>query len=236
MPRPIIRGGNGLPPEISEKRDNAANGATLGMYRARSVAEMRETIDRYQSMTANLLAADAAGDVYYSEGGPVAHVTDEQLARCADRRGILDGSGEQCQWGSDPDAAAAGIFGPSRLPKLIRSDYATQSNDSYWLVNEHEPITGIPSVAGTGGLPPGRGGESGERTLRTRSGFEMVARRLSGEDGLPGKRFTLATLQEVALANKVKAGELLRGLGRLRAGQSLERRPRCARDDTRIRR
>jgi acyl-homoserine-lactone acylase len=190
--------------------NNAANGATLGMYRARSVAQMRETIDRSQSMTANLLAADGAGDVYFSEGGPVAHVTDEQLTLCADSRSILDGSREQCQWGSDPDAAAAGIFGPSHLPTLIRSDYVTQSNDSYWLVNEHEPITGIPSVVGTGGLPPGRGGESGERTLRTRSGFEIVARRLSGEDGLPGKRFTLATLQEVALANKVKAGELLR--------------------------
>lgn len=190
--------------------NNGANGGTLGMYRARSVGDVRRNVERYQSIPVNLLAADVAGDVYYAESGPVAHVTDAQLAHCADARGNLDGSRQACQWGSDPDATAPGIFGPGNLPKLLRSDYATQSNDSYWLVNEAAPITGIPSVVGNSGFPPGRGGESSERTLRTRSGFEMVAKRLSGRDGRPGNRFTREALQELALANRVKSGQLLR--------------------------
>ena len=41
-----------------------------------------------------------------------------------------------------------GIFGPSHLPHLLRNDYVTNSNDSYWLSNPHHPLTGFARIIG----------------------------------------------------------------------------------------
>src|SRR5207244_12899112 len=61
---------------------------------------------------------------------------------------VLDGSRSACNWDSDPDAAIPGIFGPSHLPHLLRSDYVTNSNNSFWLSNPHEPLTGFARIIG----------------------------------------------------------------------------------------
>ena len=101
---------------------------------------------------------------------------------------MIDGSRSSCQWDTDPDSAAPGLYGPSNLPSLIRSDYVTNSNDSFWLTNPAEPLTGFNRNLGD---------TDDERTLRTRSGLRMVEERLGGSDGLPGNRFTLDNLQEL---------------------------------------
>jgi acyl-homoserine-lactone acylase len=113
----------------------------------------------------------------------------------------MDGTRSACQWGNDPDAVAPGIFGPANLPHLFRNDYVTNSNDSFWLSNPEEPLTGFNQFLGAVGT---------ERTLRTRSGLQMVQQRLDGSDGLGDPRFTLEQLQTLTLSNQNEAGQLLR--------------------------
>jgi acyl-homoserine-lactone acylase len=104
-------------------------------------------------------------------------------------------------WGTDPDAAAPGIFGPSNLPQLFRTDFVTNSNDSFWLTNPAEPLTGF-----NGSL----GSVESERTLRTRSGLVMVQQRLAGTDGQAGEKFTFEQLQTLMLSNEAYTGQILR--------------------------
>src|SRR5207244_13616961 len=114
---------------------------------------------------------------------------------------VLDGSRSSCQWGSDPDAVEPGTFGPSHMPHLFRSDYVENSNDSFWLTNPHQPLTGFARIIGN---------ERSARSLRTRSGLVMIEQRLHGTDGDPGNKFTLPLLQKMVFADRQYAGELFR--------------------------
>ena len=70
---------------------------------------------------------------------------------------LMDGSRSDCEWGTDPDAPAPGIFGPGNLPTLERLDWVANMNDSYWLTNPAEPVTGYNGILGPEGT---------ERSLR----------------------------------------------------------------------
>jgi acyl-homoserine-lactone acylase len=173
---------------------------TLEIQRARSVREAKAILDRHQGWPVNWIGADAGGEVLYADPGPVAHVTDAQAAACAVPGG-LDGSRSACQWGSDPDAAVPGIFGPGRLPHLFRSDWVANMNSSYWLTNPAQPLEGYARMLGD---------ERAQRSLRTRLGIHMVQERLAGRDGHAGRKFTLEQLQQIMFSNRSLAGELLR--------------------------
>ena len=75
--------------------------------------------------------------------------------------------------------------GPDALPAGLRHN----GNDSHWLSNPEEPLTGFDRIIGI---------EEAERTLRTRLGLIQVEDRLAGTDGLPGNRFNRTLLQKVA--------------------------------------
>ena len=169
-------------------------------WRAKSVRELKAVHDKYQFSPSNMIAADSSGFAYYADPGPVPNLTDAQLAACAVPGGV-DGSRSECMWGTDPDAAVAGIFGPRNLPSLIRRDFVTNSNDSFWLTNPEQPLTGFNSSLGS---------INTQRTLRTRSGLSMVLDRLAGTDGQAGKRFTLDQLQMLMMSNEAYAAQLLR--------------------------
>ncbi len=99
------------------------------------------------------------------------------------------------------DAVEPGLFGPSHLPHLFRSDYVTNSNDSYWLSNPHQPLTGYARVIGDEGTP---------RSLRTRIGLIMTQARVSGTDGLGPAGFTVKDMENMVFSNRQYAGELWR--------------------------
>src|SRR6266540_3219822 len=138
-------------------------------------------------------------------------ITDELAAACIPARfkplyattgrAVLDGSTSACGLGADPDAAVPGILGPSHLPVRFRTDYVTNSNDSYWLANPAQPLTGFPRIIGDERTP---------RSLRTRLGLLQVQQRLAGTDGLPGTKFTTENLWRVEFGNRVYGGELVR--------------------------
>lgn len=154
----------------------------------------------------NTLASDDAGDALYADISVTPNVTDAKAQVCdtalgaatfaALRLPVLDGSRSACEWGIDADAAQPGIFGPSHMPWLIRNDYVTNSNDSYWLANPQQPLTGFARIIGD---------EAAERTTRTRSGLVMVAEKLDH-----GGTFTRQGLQDMLFSDRQYSGELTR--------------------------
>jgi acyl-homoserine-lactone acylase len=108
---------------------------------------------------------------------------------------VLDGSRSACEWGSDPDSVVPGRFGPSKLPSLARSDYVTNSNDSYWLSNPKQPLEGFDRIIGN---------EGAARTLRTRIGLIMTQAQIDRGG------FTRKDMQRIVFNDRQYAGELTR--------------------------
>jgi acyl-homoserine-lactone acylase len=180
--------------------------------RAQSTPQLLHILKHDQGVPwVNTLASDSKGRALYADISVVPHVTNAQAQSCDTALGdvtfselglpLLDGSRSACEWGSDKDAVEPGIFGPSHLPHLFRSDYVTNSNDSYWLANPAHPLEGFARIIGDERTP---------RTLRTRLGLTMVRQRLAGTDGRKGKRFSLGDLKHMVFNDRVYSGELWR--------------------------
>jgi acyl-homoserine-lactone acylase len=177
----------------------------LEVDQAQSAREVLEILKRNQGIPwVNTIAADDSGDALYADISVTPHVTDAKADACNTAMGratfaalrlpVLDGSREQCNWGTDDDAIQPGTFGPSSMPFLLRSDYVTNSNDSYWLSNPQQPLTGFARIIGD---------EKTARTLRTRAGLVMV------EEGLAeGGRFTRQELQDMLFSSRQHAAEV----------------------------
>ncbi|MBM3132418.1 MAG: hypothetical protein FJZ95_05230, partial [Chloroflexi bacterium] len=174
--------------------------ATIATYQAKSVRELKEVYDRYQTPTTYTTAADSSGEVLFGELGPLPNLTNAPKW-CILQGPVTAGTLHDCEWCNDPKAAAPGFLPPDKLPYLFRTDYVTNSNDSYWLANPNEPLTGFMPYLGTEGT---------ERTLRTRSGLSMVQQRLDGSDSLGATKFTLDHLTDLALSNQNYAAQMLR--------------------------
>ncbi len=160
----------------------------------------------------NTIAAGPGSDAYYGDISVVPNVPDALATACATPifsaligaldpgLPLLDGSKATCQWGTDGDAPAPGIFGPQHLPTLERSDWVANMNNSYWLTNPAAPVTGYAHIIGDEGT---------ERSLRTRLGILQIQRRLDGSDGLGGPNsFNLSNLQDIVLSSNIYSGEL----------------------------
>lgn len=187
---------------------NAANlrgsDTALAMGRARSVAGIQDALRRTQGLPwVNTVAADSAGGTLFTQSQVLPRITDELAARCSTALGratypasglaVLDGARGDCAPGSDPDAVQPGVFGPGRAPTLRDAPYAENSNDSAWLANAEQPLTGYERVWGSAGTP---------RSLRTRGAIEDVAG-MAAKGGL-----TVADLQRQQFANRAPAGDL----------------------------
>ena len=195
---------------------NAANFRYLNHFfftnQAQSVDELDQIEKTYEGIPwVNTIAADSQGKAYYADIGSIPNVSNAKAQQCDSPVGaatfqalglpVLDGSRSSCEWGNDSDAAAPGIFGPSHLPSLIRDDYVTNSNDSYWLSNPKQPLEGFARIIGD---------ERTARSLRTRLGLRIVQQRLDGSDGLPGTGFTRQQLQDAVFNDRQYGGELWR--------------------------
>jgi acyl-homoserine-lactone acylase len=184
----------------------------MAVWQAKDVRDLRKVLGRYQAYRFNTTAVDAGGEALYGDLGLIPNVTPELAEACSisdlakeqwkkERIPVLDGSRAVCNWKTDASATQAGMFGPDASPHLFRTDYVTQSNDSYWLTNPNQPMTGYSPIWGD---------EATARSLRTRLGLDQVAKRVAGTDGLAGRKFDLAALQQVMYGNRHLGGELVR--------------------------
>jgi acyl-homoserine-lactone acylase len=195
---------------------NADNGRFLEQFlrlnRADSVFEIQRALGEVLGLPwVNTIAADRYGNAFYGDVSVVPNVSAAKIAQCVNSPvgqfiynavglPVLDGSTSACEWAIDPAAPQAGIFSIANMPTLIRQDYVTNSNDSYWLANPNQPLTGFSPIIGREGTV---------RSLRTRLGLKLVQDRLSGSDGLSGNLFSLANLQTTTFNDRNYGGELV---------------------------
>jgi acyl-homoserine-lactone acylase len=195
---------------------NATNFRYLNHFfevnRAQSVRELDEIEREFQGIPwVNTIAADSSGESYYADIGAIPNVPDSKAQTCNSVVGqatfaalglpVLDGSRSACEWDTDADAVAPGIFGYDNLPKLFRDDYVTNSNDSYWLSNPEEPLEGYARIIGD---------ERAERTLRTRIGLKMIIERFADQGQPASDPIGRQDVQDIVFNNRQHAGELWR--------------------------
>ena len=189
----------------------------LAMGQASSIEAFTEALRDIGVPIFHTLAADRHGDAFYGEVAAVPHVSDLQRQDCATDLGrllaafsnnaliTLDGSSADCEWGEDDDSPPdSGLYGYEARPKRLTTDYVGNGNDSYWLSNADDPITGFSPIFGW------LGHENTQQSLRTRIGHLMVAERRDASDGLghaPG--FTLESLKAFMYQNRVYGAEIV---------------------------
>jgi len=173
--------------------------------RATSVKQELGILEKYEGIPwVNTIVADKSGHAMYADIGTIPNVPDSLAQQCNTQLGtatyaalglpILDGSTSSCNWKTDKDAVVKGIFGPSHLPHLVRSDYVTNSNDSYWLSNPKHPLEGFARIIGDERTP---------RSLRTRIGLIMTAENAQ-------KGFTRQMMQNQVFSDRQYAAEMTR--------------------------
>lgn len=166
-----------------------------------SSAELIKSEEEIQGVPwVNTIGSDDKGNAFYDEIAvtpnlPISYLNGAcNLSPTHSTAGPYDGSKSECELGSDPDSVTPGIFGASNEPKLVRKDYAENSNNSFWLANANQLLTGFSPALGNENANPG---------MRSQTGIDMVNQRVGTfnggvpTDGLgatPG--FTAQNLQE----------------------------------------
>ncbi|WP_095129990.1 acylase [Pseudomonas sp. Irchel s3h14] len=131
------------------------------MNRAVSLKELQASVHKIQGIPwVNTLATDDQGQTLYMNLSVVPNVSADKLATCSDPRAglqmiVLDGSNSACAWDIDPQAAQKGIFAADKLPQLLRKDFVQHSNDSAWMANPAQPLTGFSPLISQDGQPLG---------------------------------------------------------------------------------
>lgn len=197
--------------------DNVSSQAQwLAMGRARSLEEFEQAHAKYNAMPwVNTIAASADGSAWYADTSATPNLTpaaldawlkrraSDSLTRLAWQQGLvlLDGSDPLYEWADDP-STRPGVIPHSRMPRLERRDFVLNANDSFWLANPRQLLTGF---------SPLQGAEGTARSLRTRMNVLLLDdTRPDGPAGKDGK-FTLEELAAAALSNRSLSAELLRG-------------------------
>jgi acyl-homoserine-lactone acylase len=177
---------------------------SLALDKARTTDDAVRALKQTQGLPwVNTIASDSRGETLFAQIQVLPNVTNAFADRCNSLLGhltfrqaglaILDGTRSSCAPGKAPGTVQPGILDPDRYPVLTRGDYVTNSNDSYWLSNPDEPLTGYDRIIGD---------EKTARSLRTRSGIVSV------QDQLAKSKFTRADMQHLVFANRNQAGEL----------------------------
>ncbi|PQP04013.1 MULTISPECIES: acylase [Pseudomonas] len=170
------------------------------MNRAVSLKELQASVHKIQGIPwVNTLAVDDRGQTLYMNLSVVPNVSADKLAKCSDPRAglqmiLLDGSKSACAWDIDPNAAQKGIYAADKLPQLLRKDFVQHSNDSAWMANPAQPLTGFSPLISQDNLPLG---------LRSRFALERL--------GILSKAgpITAADLQHMVMDDQVYQAALV---------------------------
>ncbi|GAB7527627.1 acyl-homoserine lactone acylase PvdQ [Pseudomonas sp. 3A(2025)] len=170
------------------------------MNRAGSVTELRDAVQRIQGIPwVNTLAADQQGQAAYMNVSVVPNVALSQLQSCVvpalQAHGLpgLDGSRSACDWQNAEGAVQPGIVPGTQLPVLLRKDFVQNSNDSAWLSNPAQPLTGFSPLVSREGSPLG---------LRARFALTQL-------NGLGQAPISEAFLRGLVTGNHVHSADLL---------------------------
>ncbi len=185
---------------------NVNNTRNIATYDALNVAESIDDVEAAISMQGvpwtNTIAADRHGTAFYADISVTPNLDAELLDRCRvtvehlpSQVVVLNGADPGCEWKTDSRSAVAGALPAQEMPRIRRTDYVTNSNDSYWLSNPDAPLEGYSPIIGP---------ERTARTLRTRAGLNFVQQKLA-ENGKLGPQ----DLQSIIYSQRNYAAEIL---------------------------
>lgn len=185
----------------------------LGMDRATS---MDELIDAHRTFNGipwvNTMAASADGRAWYADTSATPNLSADAIAgwQAAVAAGglaavaldsgavLLDGSDPVNEWVDDPEATRPGILPFSQQPQLERDDWVFNANDSHWLANPAELLTGFSPLTGAEAVP---------QSPRTRENAVLLADpAVRGDDGL----LSLADVQAAWYSGRALLSDQLR--------------------------
>jgi len=204
--------------------ENTRVGDTLvGMLTATSFDNFLDAIkDNLGLSFINTIAVNSDGEAFYGDYSTIPYLTDEQLVNCRPSKTgqalnqssidilrnpigipVLAGNRSECDWIVDPAAPQEGLIPGEKLASIMTKQYASNSNDSYWLANLDNPLTGYMKVMG---------GEDYRVSLRSQLALLQIQQRLNATDGIDeNPLFSLKNLQSVTLAARNLAGEWFLG-------------------------
>lgn len=196
----------------------------LGMNRARDLTELEAAQATARGLSwLNIIAVSKDGRALFFDATrtPALSEAAEQALRAGilsdyetalfrnTRQTMLLGDSALSDWKGD-DPRIPGIFAHSASPRLERSDFVANANDSHWLINPSAPLTGFSKLFGDEGddvpspLPPIL------ISARTRMNLTFLTEQTShGASGSDGK-FSFSELAAVPYNNRALLGELLR--------------------------
>ncbi|WP_020410163.1 acylase [Hahella ganghwensis] len=172
----------------------------LALNLARDMEDFQQAFIDFDGMIFNnTMAVDRNGNTFYVDDSAVPHLSDyAEMALTTDP--TLIALREQAGFTILPGHSSIFDFNESvpyeKVPKLSRNDFVQNSNDSYWLTNPSEPLTGYSTLYGKVNNP---------QTLRSRMGQKLL-QDAAGEN----QRFSLQELeQEALLSNRNYLGEAI---------------------------
>ncbi|WP_426505302.1 penicillin acylase family protein [Dactylosporangium sp. McL0621] len=139
----------------------------LSMARATDVSGLRTAIAQNQGIPwVNTIATDSSGNAFYTDSSPTPNLSPAAIAEWSGNPlNLLDGSNSANSWVVAPGARSPGLVPFARQPQLTRRDYVLNSNDSHWVPNANQFLTGFTPLQGPEGTP---------LTVRTRQNFKLV--------------------------------------------------------------
>ena len=195
----------------------------VGMLTATSFDNFLDAIrDNLGLSFINTIAVNSNGEAFYGDYSTIPYLTDEQLLNCQPSETgqalnqssidilrnpigipVLAGNRSECDWIVDPASPQEGLIPGEKLASIRTNQYASNSNDSYWLANLDNPLTGYMKVMG---------GEDYQVSLRSQLALLQIQQRLNATDGIDDNPlFSLKNLQAVTLAARNLAGEWFLG-------------------------
>jgi acyl-homoserine-lactone acylase len=189
----------------------------LAMQHAHSMKEFQEAHAKFQGMPwVNTISTSKEGVAWFIDDASTPNLSAEALKLWQERRKsdqmtarldaqgivLLDGSDSRFEWQAEAGARSAGVVGYAHQPKIERTDYVFNSNDSFWLANAKALLAGDYS--------PLHGDQGTSRSLRTRNNALTLGLESPDQPAGPDKRFTLDELGNAILSNRSLAAELVK--------------------------
>lgn len=184
----------------------------FGMDQAKSLDEF---IDAHRTANGvpwvNTIATSADGRAWFADTAATPNLSPDAIAAwqaSVDAGGtasavlangaiLLDGSDPTNEWVLDPTATRPGILPFEQQPQLERNDFVFNANDSHWLANPDQLLTGYSRLTGPEEVP---------QSARTRMNAKLLTDpEVRGPDG----KFSLPELQDAIVSNRSLHAEVL---------------------------
>jgi acyl-homoserine-lactone acylase len=164
----------------------------LAMNLATDMTEFKQAFKDYDGVIFNnTMAASKSGEVFYIDDSTVPGLTATALNALTTNPALIQIK-QVAGFTVLPGFTSAFDFNApvpyASAPKYEGTDYVQNSNDSFWLTNFENPITGVSPLYGQVG---------NEQSLRSRMAHKLLAN-ASGSDG----KFNMMEVEEALLSNR----------------------------------